>query len=81
MTCAKEYLGKCFETKDLEFNLKLAGHHTAFLPMQPNCDGDDSQMEVDADVFFAWLDLEDIFVDKNRTDCYDYALEDVNHNF
>jgi len=81
MTCAKENLGECFETKDLEFSLKLAGQHARLLSMQPNCDGDDTQMEVEDDVFFAWLDLKDINADEDRTDCTEHALENANMNF
>ena len=81
MSCAKENLGKCFETKGLEFNLKLTGQHAALLSMHPNCDNDDSQMEVDGDMFFAWLELEDIFADENKNDCDVHALEDANYNF
>merc|ERR1712179_696657 len=65
MTCAKENLGECFDTQNLEFNLKLAGQHARLLSMQPSCDGDDTQMEVEDDMFFAWLDLEDIYADED----------------
>merc|ERR1719233_2827809 len=79
MTCAKENLGECFETKKLEFNLKLTAQHA--LSMQPLCDDDDTQMEVDEDMFFAWLDLEDIKLDENRTECKEHAQEDANMEF
>merc|ERR1712215_428553 len=64
MTCAKENLGECFETHDLEY-LKLAGQHARLLSMQPNCDNDDTQMEVEDDMFFAWLDLEGLNMDED----------------
>eukprot|EP00090_Calanus_glacialis_P017981 TRINITY_DN27887_c0_g1_i2.p1 TRINITY_DN27887_c0_g1~~TRINITY_DN27887_c0_g1_i2.p1 ORF type:complete len:286 (-),score=68.06 TRINITY_DN27887_c0_g1_i2:38-844(-) len=73
MTCAKDNLGKCFEIQDLDFNLKLGGQHSPMLSMQ--CYSDDTQMAVENDIFFAWLELEGIFTDKNASTCTIEAVD------
>ena len=78
MGCAKENLGKCFETQDLEFNLKLGGQHATLLPME--CYSED-QMVVENDIFFAWLELEGIYADKNESSCTEEAVDKTNIHF
>jgi len=78
MGCAKENLGKCFETQDLEFNLKLGGQHATLLPME--CYSQD-QMVVENDIFFAWLELEGIYADKNESSCTEEAVDKTNIHF
>lgn len=80
MTCAKENLGKCFETSDLEFNLKLAGQHGSLLSMQCYSD-DETHLVVENDVFFAWLDLDGINADEDKTDCTPESLDQTNLDF
>ena len=79
MTCAKDKLGKCFEIQDLDFNLKLGGQHSSMLSM--HCYSDDTQMAVENDIFFAWLELEGIFADKNASTCTIEAVDKTNIAF
>jgi len=75
MTCAKENMGNCFETQNLEFNLKLAGQHAVSVVCSHE---DDTQINVEDDIFFAWLELDDISPD---TDCDVEAMDQTNIHF
>eukprot|EP00092_Neocalanus_flemingeri_P079854 GFUD01099517.1.p1 GENE.GFUD01099517.1~~GFUD01099517.1.p1 ORF type:complete len:289 (-),score=69.41 GFUD01099517.1:54-848(-) len=76
MKCAKDNLGKCFSAEDLQ-NLKLAGQNS--LDHSMICYGDDeTQMVVEDDIFFSWLELDGIFADKNATTCTFKAVDDTN---
>jgi len=79
MKCAKDTIGKCFSNEDLQ-TLKLAGQNSVLTQIQ--CYGnDDTQFVVEDDIFFSWLELADLFADKDASICTVEAIDNTNIGF
>eukprot|EP00092_Neocalanus_flemingeri_P016119 GFUD01017447.1.p1 GENE.GFUD01017447.1~~GFUD01017447.1.p1 ORF type:complete len:285 (+),score=70.93 GFUD01017447.1:59-856(+) len=79
MKCATEHLGKCFSAEELQ-NLKLAGQNSVVHSMK--CYGDnETQMVVEDDIFFSWLELEGLNTDKDKDTCTIEVVDKTNIAF
>ena len=79
MQCANLGLGQCFSKEDFQ-NLKLAGQNS-FLLLSMQCYSDETQMVVENDTFFSWLELENLSMDKDEKICTVETVDETNIAF
>jgi len=80
MKCAKDNLGKCFNDENVR-NLKLSGQQTSLLSMKCYSDDETEMFEHVDDIFFSWLEMEALNMDKEADKCTIKVVDDTNIAF
>jgi len=80
MKCAKDNLGKCFPEDDLEY-LKLSGQQSFLMSMKCYTDDESEMIVIEDDIFFSWLEMDGLSMDKDANVCTVEAVDATNIAF